>query len=196
MVITVIGITGLAGSGKTMLSEYAKKKGYQVYSEGDYIRNEAKKKGLRPTPKNLVDIALEFLPSRNLTIIRSFDKCISATKSNLASITLIEGIKKMSEVNFLRKKYRTYILAILASTEMRYNRLIQRKRTDDPLSFEAFRKRDLRELKYGIGTVMAQADFFIINEGSPTEAKSKFDEILNSIITNIELESSGTLYSL
>ncbi len=40
----VMGISGLPGSGKSLVSEIAAKKGAAVVSMGDIIREEAKKK--------------------------------------------------------------------------------------------------------------------------------------------------------
>ena len=41
----VMGISGLPGSGKSLVSEIAAKKGAAVVSMGDIIREEAKKRG-------------------------------------------------------------------------------------------------------------------------------------------------------
>lgn len=185
MTVVIIGITGLAGSGKTLLSEHAKRKGFMVYREGDYIRAEAARRGLRDTHENLSNIALEFLPSRNLEIIKSITASVVNKDFQGEQMVIVEGIKKMSEVNFLRNKFKTYIIAVLASSEVRYTRMIKRGRVDDPTSYRTFNERDRRELAHCMGKVIALADFFIINEGDPTEAENAFNDILNSIQKSI-----------
>ena len=44
-----MGISGLPGSGKSLVSEIAAKKGAAVVSMGDIIREEAKKRGEKTT---------------------------------------------------------------------------------------------------------------------------------------------------
>ncbi len=51
------------------------------------------------------------------------------------------------------------ILSVYSSPETRFKRLLNRKRIDDSLDKPKFESRDKRELKFGIGEVIAQADF-------------------------------------
>jgi dephospho-CoA kinase len=60
-------------------------------------------------------------------------------------------------------------------------RLFQRKRSDDPKSWEAFAERDLRELSVGLGDVMATADYMIINEGTRVQLNRKVRKVLESV---------------
>src|SRR5207249_4371996 len=61
------------------------------------------------------------------------------------------------------------VVAVHASPRTRYERMLRRRRTDDAGSIEAFRARDLRELSWGLGDVIATADVMLVNEGTLEE---------------------------
>jgi len=44
--------------------------------------------------------------------------------------------------------------------------MLRRKRSDDAVTIEAVRARDLRELSWGLGDVIATADVMLVNESS------------------------------
>ncbi|MDH5783256.1 MAG: dephospho-CoA kinase, partial [Candidatus Bathyarchaeota archaeon] len=56
------------------------------------------------------------------------------------------------------------------------------KRSDDPKGWEAFLKRDLRELSVGLGNAIAIADYLIVNEGTKEEFKMKIHETLKAAL--------------
>jgi dephospho-CoA kinase len=58
------------------------------------------------------------------------------------------------------------VVAVHASPKTRYERMLKRRRTDDAGSIEAFQARDLRELGWGLGDVIATADVMLVNESS------------------------------
>src|SRR3989442_14465989 len=57
-------------------------------------------------------------------------------------------------------------LYVHASPKTRHERMLRRKRMDDAVTFEAVHARDLRELNWGLGGVIATADIMLVNESS------------------------------
>ena len=57
----------------------------------------------------------------------------------------------------------------------------QRSRSDDPKNREMFDKRDLTELKVGIGSVIALADHILANEGTKDDLRGKIDTFLKDV---------------
>ena len=55
----IIGVTGKYASGKDSVAEYLVKKGFIHYSLSDEIREEAKKRGLKETRENLIQLGNE-----------------------------------------------------------------------------------------------------------------------------------------
>ncbi len=56
--------------------------------------------------------------------------------------------------------------AAAARQETRWRRVQQRQRPDDAKTFDEFRRRDARELGWGLGDVVRSEDVRILNEGS------------------------------
>ncbi len=175
--VVVIGITGLTGSGKTLLSDYLQRNGIHVFRTGDVVREIAYSRGIPHT--SLGKISHEFLPSENIEIIKNIGYRIDNLRQEI--FVVVEGIKKMSEVEFLRKNYKTCIVAILASQETRFKRLLNRNRSDDPISIDYLKERDERELKYGIGNVIVLADCYFINEGKMEALIDNFSKVFKEI---------------
>ena len=74
----VLTITGLPGSGKTTAIDAIKNLGI-VISMGDVIRNEAKKRNLKPTGNNIGKIAKELREIEGPNIVA--EKCVEWIKT-------------------------------------------------------------------------------------------------------------------
>src|SRR5436853_5546244 len=84
---------------------------------------------------------------------------------------LVVGVGWRSELEVFRLAFGDdlSVVAVHASPRTRYERMLRRRRTDDAGSIEAFRARDLRELSWGLGDVIATADVMLVNEGTLEE---------------------------
>lgn len=91
-------------------------------------------------------------------------------------------MRSLAEVEEFRKHGRVVIIAVHASPETRFKRLLKRGRPGDPGSYKEFAERDRTELEFGIGNVIALADYMIVNESSIEEAKAKALELLRMLV--------------
>ena len=55
----IICLTGMPGSGKSVVANVARSMGIPVLVMGDVVRDEAKKRGIELTPDNLTRLALQ-----------------------------------------------------------------------------------------------------------------------------------------
>ena len=175
----VIGISGLPGSGKSLVSEIATKKGAIIVSMGDIIREEAKKRGetTKETAQNLRKEHGEYIVSQ-LTI-----KKIEQLKDegNEHSI-IVEGIRSPKEVDLFKKHFEEFmILSIFTNPTLRFERLQKRMREDDSKDYNEFKKRDNMELDFGIGSVISLSDKIIINESDLDSYIKQINDFLNEI---------------
>lgn len=190
----VYGVTGLPGSGKSIISRLAKNEGVNIVSMGDVVRKEAeklnctsaaaavnlrRKYGNNVIAERCVEEIKQISRNRINNNIVTTTKIYKTNNKNNNSknshrrfkkveqdVYIIEGIRSPFEVNIFKKNFRNFkIIAIHSNPEVRYNRLKRRKRADDSSDYRAFLERDRRELKFGIGNVVALADFMLINEG-------------------------------
>jgi len=176
----VIGLTGMPGSGKSIIVEVAKENGYDVVVMGDEVRKEARKRGLKSTPENLGKIMLELRRTEGEKVIAK--RCIPKITALKNKKIIVDGLRSLSEVKEFKKHFPKFtILAVLASPETRFKRLFNRGRSDDPKNWNVFRERDLRELNVGLGNVIALADYVIINENKVDIVKCKVKELLRKI---------------
>ncbi len=176
----VLGLVGMPGAGKGTFRDVAQKMGYPVVVMGDEIREEAKLRKLKPTPENIGMIMLKLREVKGPAAVAK--RCIPKIEKTKEKV-VVEGIRSLHEIEEFRKHFPNFTLvAIHASPETRFQRLFQRKRSDDPKGWKTFMERDLRELSIGIGAAIATADYMIVNEGSKAQLKRKTREILKEVL--------------
>ena len=175
----VIGISGMPGAGKGVVANSASQRGLEVFVLGDVIREETERRGLEPTPKNVGAVMLQLREEEgSATVARRLSPKIEASSS---IAVIVEGIRSLDELTELRTKYEVVTVAIHASPETRFRRLLSRGRSDDPKDMATFNERDIRELKVGLGEVIALADIVLVNEGSINELQTSFKKVLTKL---------------
>ncbi|MDO5852322.1 MAG: AAA family ATPase [Methanobacteriaceae archaeon] len=199
----VYGIAGLPGSGKGVIARIAKNEGMTVISMGNIIREEAQKTG-----KDTGKIAVELRRSEGKYVVAK--RCVEkirqqykkkpiknnrkiytlpkkktqpVLKKKKHDIFLIEGIRSPFEVEIFKKNFKEFkLIAIHSSPNSRFKRLKKRQRNDDYSDFNSFKRRDERELNFGIGNVIATSDYLLINEGSIVKFKQTAKKMIKSEI--------------
>ena len=178
----VAGLAGLAGSGKSLVVSVAVRSGYAVVTMGDEVRNEAKRRGLEPTPANLGMVMLELRQKEGDSAIAQ--RCTPKIRNADRDKIIVDGVRSLAEVEEFRKSFPNFtLIAIHSSPETRFNRLYHRRRSDDPKDWQVFRDRDLRELGVGLGSAIAMAEHVIVNEGELEQAKAQAAQILRKVET-------------
>lgn len=177
----VVGVVGMPGSGKSVVSNIARDLGFFVIVMGDVLREETFQRGLEPTPENIGRVMLQIRKEEGAEVIAK--RCILKGAEAEIPFLIIEGIRSLNEVKEFRKKFPNLILlSIHSSPETRYKRLFKRGRSDDSSNQKIFMDRDERELKIGIGSVIALADYVIVNEGLLWRFRAKVKSFLKAII--------------
>ena len=177
----VLGIVGMPGSGKAIARKVAEELGYGTVVMGDVIREEVRKRGLKATPENLglvmIEIRRKFGP--NVVAERSVEKI----KQLKQGVVVIDGIRSLEEVEFFKRFFPDLkVIAIHSSPKTRFKRLMMRSREDDPKGWDEFCERDKRELKVGIGEVIATSDFMIVNEGTKESLRENLVKVFEEAI--------------
>lgn len=176
----VIGVAGMPGAGKAAVVEIAEDLGYGIIVMGDEVREETKLRGLEPTPENVGKVMLELRKEGGPAAVAK--RCIPKIEKMKKKVAIIDGVRSLYEADAFKKRFfRFKLLAIHASPETRFKRLFKRKRSDDPARWETFLERDWRELRVGLGSVIASADVMIVNENRKEVLKEEIKKFLEEV---------------
>ncbi len=180
----LIGITGMPGAGKSAIFKVAEMLNIPIIAMGDVVREETIKEGLKLTPENVGKTAIKLREKygNEAVAVVCLEKINKEFKNR--DIVIVEGIRSLYELNYFRKNYPLVLIGIHSSPLTRYNRIKERKREDDSSDWNIFIERDLRELNFGIGNVIALSDFMVINEDSYDNLVNNLKNIVENIIKN------------
>ncbi len=177
----VIGVAGMPGAGKATIRQMVEEMGYPAVVMGDEIREEAERRGLKPTPEHLGTLMLKLREEKGAGVVAEL--CVPTIKESESKIIIVDGIRSLDEKEEFKRHFPNFLLiAIHTSPEARFERLFRRRRSDDPSNWETFMERDSRELSVGLGSVIATADYLIVNEGTKSQLRRKVRKILEDVM--------------
>ena len=192
----IIAFVGLPLSGKSTASKIAEEIGIPVVVMGDVVREEVKRRGLELTDENAGRIASELREKEGMDAIAK--RCVPKIRKKLEEkgIVVIDGIRGIAEVERFKKEFgEDFILInIEAPIETRFERAIRRKRKDDIKTIEELKRRDERELSWGMGKAMRIADITVENTGNIEEFEEKIRDLIRYFLPRVEVEVETELH--
>ncbi len=104
-------------------------------------------------------------------------------EQTLADDLVIDGVRSLDEVAYFRKATgdALTVVAVHASPRTRHARIAERQRRDDAVTEHELRRRDERELSWGLGRVIVLADRMIVNEGSLEDLRARAGRLLQEV---------------
>ncbi|MFO8110225.1 MAG: AAA family ATPase [Thermoplasmata archaeon] len=176
--MSIILVTGMPGCGKEEFIKVARDQGYDVVRMGDVVRDWAKKEGVKMNDKGVGGFAHSERERHHYGI------WAERTLEHISKKdTVIDGVRGDREVEIFQKELGEdlVIVAVEASPETRFERLMERGREDAPRERREFMERDERELRWGLGEAIDMADVSIENEGTLKEFRKKVEKVLSRI---------------
>ena len=178
----VIVIVGMPGSGKTEALNVIAENGIPVFNMGDVITKiEPKKRSIEKIDEYIENeirrnIRKKFGPAAVAVVIAE-----EIGKSDAETIA-ISGLHSFAELEYFRQKFNDlHLIAIEASREIRFKRLL--KRDYRSLDKEAFEHREKRYSEdFDIHEIMEQAEYKIKNEKSLEDLKKDVERLLDEIL--------------
>ena len=161
----VIALVGMCGSGKSVVSDYYREKGYFYIYFGGITMEELKRRGMEVNPANekMVREELRATHGMGAYAIMSLPKIEIALKTGSV---ICDGLYSWSEYRTLKKKFgdELVVVCVYAPPKLRYERL--EKRAVRPITHEESRKRDFAEIEnLEKGGPIAMADYTLFNTG-------------------------------
>jgi len=173
----IIGLTGENCAGKSTVAEYLMKKGFYYFSLSDVIREELKTEGKSITRESLIQKGNELREKFGPGILgKKASQKVQKDKNYC-----IDSIRNPAEVEELRKLGRFFLFYVNAPAEVRFSRVRERRREEDPQTFDAFMEIEKLEMenaektKQNLKATFAMAQKTVVNEGSLIDLYEKID---------------------
>ncbi|WP_440059887.1 AAA family ATPase [Thermogladius sp. 4427co] len=179
----LILVTGMPGSGKSLVANVARELGITVVNMGDIVREETLRKYGRITPELMLEVSIELRKKygEDYIAVKTVERIPRDSK-----IVVVDGVRSLAEVSVFKRIGKTVIIAVHASPRTRFERLLKRNRPGDPKNFEEFKKRDIIELGFGIGSVIALADYILVNEKEINKVIEEAKNLISEVIRHGE----------
>ena len=186
----IIGVAGTIGAGKETLTSYFREKGFVYFETRQIIIEELKKLGLEPSRKNMQDWADEQREKFGVGVIMKI--MLERASKDTTKNYLFDSLRNPGEAEFLKEILPNFILlAVDAPKGIRFERVLKRRKCDDPLSWQDFLnmdERDLNDVTNPLGqhtaALLKMADFIIINNKDLESAKKQIEHIYKIIEEN------------
>lgn len=161
--LTIVAIVGMAGSGKSVASDFFRSKGVPVLRFGDQTDSGLKEAGLPRTEENERVYREQIRAQLGMAAmaIKIEPRIVEAAKKH--SLVVLDGLYSWEEYVYLKEKFpQLILLCIWAPPEIRYKRLAARPVR--PLTETEAKNRDIAEIEYlNKGGPIAMADHLIAN---------------------------------
>ncbi|WP_336024088.1 AAA family ATPase [Halobellus salinisoli] len=177
----VIGTVGLPGSGKGEAAAVARDSGVPVVTMGDVIRQACRDRGLDPAEHH-GEMARTLREEGGPAAIAEQSLPLIESALEGSDVVLVDGLRSDVELDRFREAFGEdfLLVSIEAPFETRAERLLERDRDESDVDREALRAREERELGFGMGDVMDEADVVVHN----TDTLDAFRERIRAILAD------------
>lgn len=181
----VIGITGTLGAGKGTVVEMLKEKGFTHYSAREYLRKRVTSLGLEINRDTLTTVANSIRKKEGGDFIA---KGLLQTAKQNGGNCIIESIRNVKEVEYLRANSDFVLLCVDADIEIRFERIKKRKSETDNVDFSTFKENEEREMssddanKQNLGAVIQMADYTLDNGKDIAYLRNQVEQIMQKIL--------------
>lgn len=192
----IIGLTGKNGSGKGVAADFMKDLGYQYYSLSDVIREEMIKANISITREHLIKFANEMRTTYGPSILA--EKILS--KLDPDKNYVVDSVRNPFEVETLRKRKDFHLLVIEAEPKVRFERIKERAREKDPVTYEDFLKIDAAEAgsrdpaSQQLNRTQELADAAVENNATVAEFQEQLKQVIRLLSANTERPGWNTYF--
>jgi dCMP deaminase len=186
----LIGLTGRNAAGKGEVARYLQKKSFYYFSLSDVIRDEIRARGDHPTRERLIVVGNELRQRYGSQILA--ERILAKIEDDRHYI--IDSIRNPFEVEAFRAAKHFKLIRVEAPAEIRFQRIISRRRESDPQTFEEFVDLENREAEgddtsQNLVKVELMADHTIINDGALEKLYPQVDALLLRLLKEIQRPS-------
>lgn len=174
----IIGITSKIAGGKGTVAKYIQQKyNTNIYRFSTMLRDVLGRLNL--------DISRENMQKLSALLRKNFSEDLMAkviaedVKKDKNKIIVVEGIRRMADIKYLKKMPNFILVAIEAKPRIRYERVVKRNENkgDSKKTYKQFLKEDNKESEREISKVIKNAKIVIDNNGSLENLYKQVDNI-------------------
>lgn len=175
----ILGIAGEMGSGKGTIAKYLTlEHAGNTHRFSTILRDVLDRIHVEQSRDNLQSLS---------TILRKkFGEDILAkaiyhdTQKDGKNLVIIDGVRRMSDIAYLRELSYFKLIYVKAEIEKRYERIAKRGENSDDgkKTFEEFKKDQEKESESQINNLMDYADYIIDNNGTFEDLYKQIDDII------------------
>ncbi|MCL5102065.1 MAG: AAA family ATPase [Candidatus Marsarchaeota archaeon] len=175
----IICITGMPGAGKSLVGETLAKKGFKEVEMSACVKEKMAEAGIEINKDSIRDFSLNARKEYGNDIVAKWtiEKIHKLPHKDI----LIVGLRSADEAKYFKSLESVSIIAVIAPKMMRFERLKERQRADDPANYSDFEKREEKEKQFGISSALEHANFTIRNSGTVEELEKKVLKVLEEL---------------
>lgn len=180
----IFAFVGMPGSGKGTCTDYLESKGYPKVYFGGMVYDEVKARGLDIVKdEKMVREDMRAKEGMDVMAKRASIKADEYFKQGQQQV-VFDGLYSWSEWKYLNQKYGDDLITIAVFTDkkVRHQRFANRDEGNRKYTLEDAARRDFEEIEnIEKGGPIANADYTLLNNGSPEELTNKLDKLISSI---------------
>ena len=187
----IIGLTGTLASGKGVVSDFLKRKGFVYLSLSDELREILRENNVSLTRENLQAWGNKMREENGPSYLA--ERVIKKVKDFGYPNVVIDGIRNPAEAKFLIKTKNFFFVAVDAPQKLRFKRMAERNREKDPIVWEDFLAVDAKDrgvgeksTGQGVGKCMKLAKYVVINDGTIDEVNAKIEKLYSDLLKQIK----------
>ncbi len=178
----IIGFVGQAGAGKGTAAEMLTvNKNAQIFTFSDILADLLKRLYKEKSRDNLIKMSTAVREAFGQDALANVME--AQVQESMADIVIVDGIRRMEDIEDLNKDPKFHLVEIWAPPEVRFERLKKRneKAGEGDMTWEAFLAMGKRETEKTIAGVAAQAKYKIDNNAGLEEFKAKLDALVATL---------------
>lgn len=184
----IIGLTGRNAAGKGEAARFLQTKGFYYHSLSDVIREEVKARQQQVSRENLIRVGRQ-LRARDGTgyLAQQILQRLEPDRNYV-----VDSFRHPDEVRVFRVRPDFHLLAVQAEASVRFERMKQRQRENDPSTFEDFLRLEQQETASGeqagqdLDGTERLADFTVSNNGPLEELHDQLRHLLSQLLQRLQ----------
>lgn len=185
----IIGVVGQIASGKGVLVKYLMEKfNFTSFSLSTIVHEELKKRKISEfTRETMQEVGNKLRCEHGNDVLAKW--AVERLKKQNKNNIVIEGIRNLGEIEFLKKYPNFILIGIKAKKDLRFKRLLSRAKLWDPKNWDDFVRIDRQDLGAGqkesgqqVGKCLSYCDYILTNNKDRKDFQKKIEELIKKIV--------------